>query len=268
MPIFSMHDAELQRACFEVYNTWVADYTSYDPKRLYGVGLVSLEDIDLAVRDIESLAKQGMRGAMIWGAAPEEKPYDDRVYDPFWQAASDTQLPVSLHIIASRGKNTVRVGNKTIGDSGINPGTWYATAFHEIQESIATLIFGGVLARFPHLRIVSAENDIGWFPHFMYRMDHGYEKWKNMWSDAIPLKPSEYVRRQIWATFQDDPIGPRTHDIFGPDNYMWASDFPHSDSTFPESRAFIENNFKGVPDSVRQKIVYDNAVELYGMDLN
>ena len=120
---------------------------------------------------------------------------------------------------------------------------------HEIQESLAALVFGGVLARFPKLRIVSAENDIGWLPHFIYRMDHAYKKWGGMWTDDIPQPPSEYMRQQVWATFQDDPVGPRTHDLFGAENYMWASDFPHSDSTFPESRAWIERNFEGVAPS-------------------
>jgi predicted TIM-barrel fold metal-dependent hydrolase len=209
-----------------------------------------------------------MRGAMIWGAPPEERPYSDPSYDPFWRAASETRLPVSLHIIASRGRRTVGVGDKTLGAATVNPGLWYSTVLHEIQESLATLVFGGVLARFPKLRIVSAENDVGWLPHFIYRMDHAYEKWGNLWTDDNPLRPSEYMRRQVWATFQDDPIGPRTHDIFGAENYMWASDFPHSDSTFPESRAFIEKNFAGVPEPVRQHIVYDNAVSLYEMDLD
>ncbi|MFP8875730.1 MAG: amidohydrolase family protein [Myxococcota bacterium] len=268
MPIFSMLDGDLQRACFHVYNDWVAEYCRYEPKRLYGIGLISLEDIDAAVEDVESIAKQGMRGAMIWGAAPEERPYSDRAYDPFWQAASEAELPVSLHIIASRGRRTVGVGNKTIGSDGVNPGVWYSTVLHEIQESLATLVFCGVLARFPKLRIVSAENDIGWLPHFIYRMDHAYNKFGNLWTDDVPLPPSEYVRRQVWATFQDDPVGPRTHDIFGAENYMWASDFPHSDSTFPDSHGFIERNFAGVPESVRQRIVYDNAVALYGMEFD
>ena len=121
---------------------------------------------------------------------------------------------------------------------------------HEIQESITTLIFGGVLERFPELQIVSAENDVGWLPHYLYRMDHAFEKFSAMMPEKMSLLPSEYVRRQVSATFQDDPVGPATHEIFGEDNYMWASDFPHTDSTFPESRAWIEKNFSGVPESV------------------
>ena len=107
------------------------------------------------------------------------------------------------------------------------------------------MIFGGVLERFPELRIVSAENDIGWLPHMMYRMDHAYDKYGPLMAEPLPMRPSEYVRRQIWATFQDDHVGAATYGLFGEDNYMWASDFPHTDSTFPESRAWIEKNFEG-----------------------
>ncbi len=269
MPLFTMTDAELQRACFTTYNDWLAEFCAHDPRRLYGVGLVSLENIDTAVADVARVAELGLRGAMIWGAPPEDRPYSDPAYDPFWQAASEQGLPVSLHIIASRGKTSAIGGKASAQKWGtlVNPGVWYMSVIHEIQESLSTLIFGAVLERFPELRIVSAENDTGWFPHFMYRMDHAYEKFSEMMPTRLSMKPSDYVRRQVWATFQDDPIGPATHEIFGASNYMWASDFPHTDSTFPESHAWIEKNFAGVPDRTRRRIVYENAVELYRMQL-
>jgi predicted TIM-barrel fold metal-dependent hydrolase len=269
MPLFTMNDAELQRACFAAYNGWVAEFCRHDPRRLYGIGLISLEDVGHAVADLEQIARLGLRGAMIWGAPPADRPYGDRRYDPFWQAAAEHGLPVSLHIIASRGRMSELGGRASEQKWGtlVNAGVWYMGVIHEIQESLTTLVFGGVLERFPRLRIVSAENDAGWLPHFGYRMDHVYDKYHEIWSESTPLPPSAYLRRQVWATFQDDYTGPAAHAIFGADNFMWASDFPHSDSTFPESRAWIEKNFAGVPESVRRRIVYQNAVALYGMDL-
>ena len=83
----------------------------------------------------------------------------------------------------------------------------------------------------------------------------------------LPRLPSEYVRRQLFATFQDDPTGPQTHQLFGADNYMWASDFPHSDSTFPDSLESIDKSFEGVDAAVRERIVFHNAVRLYRMEL-
>ena len=113
----------------------------------------------------------------------------------------------------------------------------YTFMIHEIQRSLATLIFGGVFERFSRLKIVSAENDVGWLPHFMYRLDHADEKFGAMIAQLLPHRPSEYVRRQLWAAFLDDPIGPATYKLFGEDQYMWGSDFPHTDSTWPKSRS-------------------------------
>ena len=79
------------------------------------------------------------------------------------------------------------------------------------------------------------------------------------------MPPSEYIKRQLYATFQDDPIGPSTWDYFGADNYMWASDFPHTDSTWPHSQEVIKKDFAKVPPEVTQKIVADNAIRLYRM---
>jgi len=260
MPLFGLNDSDLQRACFAVYNDWVSEFCSHDPKRLYGISLVSLEDIDAGVKELERTAKNGMRGAMIWGSPPEDKPYSSREYDKFWQAASELQMPLSLHVITGKSKES-KVNFEQIS-------TFYMNIIHEVQRSLTQLVFGGVLERFPKLTIVSAENDSGWFPHYMYRMDHAYEKFNAMEKNPLPLKPSEYVRRQIWATFQDDPVGPATYKIFGENNYMWASDFPHTDSTWPESRNWIAKDFVGVPEDVTRKIVFENAVKLYRMNLD
>lgn len=269
MVLFSVPDAELQRACFAAYNDWLAEFCRHDGRRLYGIGLISLEDVALAVHDVERIAAQGMRGAMIWGSPPADRPYSDRAYDPFWRAVSEHRLPVSLHIITGRGREAERRAGPPEKRTRAqrNAGVVYATVTHEIQESLATLVFGGVLERFPELRIVSAENDVGWLPHFINRMDHGFEKYGFMLPEKLSLRPSEVLRRQVLATFQDDPVVAWTWKLFGEHNYMWASDFPHSDSTFPESHAWIDRNFEGVPEPVRRRIVYSNAVELYRMDL-
>ena len=106
---------------------------------------------------------------------------------------------------------------------------------------------------------------MGWIPHYMFRLDHAHEKFNAITSTPLPMKPSEYIQRQMYATFQDDPVGPAAHKLFGAANYMWASDFPHTDSTWPDSHKVVERDFAGVPDDVRQKIVYDNAATLYGI---
>ena len=137
----------------------------------------------------------------------------------------------------------------------------------EVQRSLNSFIFGGVLERYSRLRLVSDESDVGWLPHFMYRLDQAWGKFSRLVSDAIPRRPSEYIRRQLWAAFQNDPVGPSAYKIFGADNYMWASDFPHADSSWPHSREVIARDFEGVPEDVTRKIVFENCAWLYHLEV-
>jgi predicted TIM-barrel fold metal-dependent hydrolase len=275
MPLFGLKDLELQQDCFRAYNDWLAEYCSHNPKRLIGTALITLADIPAAVAELQRTRKAGLRGAQIWGSTPVQYPsYDSPVYDPFWQAACDLDVPLSLHIGTGGSRSpafTLMKGLARLEEN--SPGLARVSAYvylaADIQQSLYVLSATGVLERFPKLRIVSAENDIGWMPHFLFRLDHAWNKYHALGS-ARPLSmtPAEFIRRQVWATFQDDPIGPATYKFYGEDKYMWASDFPHGDCTWPNSKKVIEQDFAGVPDNVTTKIVCDNAVRLYHLDLN
>ena len=102
MPLFGLHDTDLQRACFRVYNDWVAEFASHNPQRLHAIALISLEDIEEGAKELERAAKIGLKGAMIWGSPPAEKPYWQKVYDRFWAAAQELQMPLSLHVITGK----------------------------------------------------------------------------------------------------------------------------------------------------------------------
>lgn len=262
MALFALPDVELQQACFRLYNDWVAEFASHDRKRLYAAAVISLADIDEAVRELTRCANLGMRGAMIWAVPPADLPYHSSHYDPFWAAAQDVAMPLSLHVSTQRDQGKgLRLTTELVVMGAMN-------AVTEVQRTLSSLIVGGVLERFPRLTFVSAENDAGWIPHFMYRLDHMYLKFGTMDDrPAIPMLPSEYIRRQIWAAFLDDPVGPYCWKLFGENNLMWGSDFPHSDSTWPHSRNVIAKNFADVPDAVRHKITCRNAARLYRIDL-
>ena len=274
MPLFGLQDAELQRDCFRAYNDWLAEFCSHNPARLVGIALISLEDVGEGTKELERCRKRGLRGAMIWGYAPHGRPYSSKAYDPFWAAAAELEMPLSMHVITAGGASPVSRAAKDIGESdadspGISTIGYYMFMPSDVQQSLLTIVMSGVLDRHPRLTLVSAENDTGWLPHFMYRLDHAYEKfWALSGMRHFEMKPSDYLRRQLWATFQDDPIGPATYKFFGTDNYMWASDFPHTDSTWPNSREVIQRDFAEVPEEVTRKIVCDNAAKLYGISVN
>ncbi|HXR35389.1 MAG TPA: amidohydrolase family protein, partial [Candidatus Binataceae bacterium] len=269
MSLFGLADAELQQACFSVYNDWLAEFCAHDRRRLHGVALISLADVGAGTRELQRCARAGLKGGMIYGSAPAQRPYLSRDYDPFWAAAEDLEMPLSLHVFTrgNQGSQPSVEGPRT--SEYMNFSRAYVRGIHEVQDSLADIIQSGVLERFARLKIVSAENDTGWLPHFIYRLNHVFEKFGAFSNEAQPLtmKPGDYVRRQIWATFQDDPVGPALYQVFGEDNFMWASDFPHTDSTWPHSRQVIDTSFQHVPEGITRKIVFDNANKLYRMGL-
>ena len=269
MPLFGLDDAEVQRACFRAYNDWVAEFCAHSPKRLFGIALIGLDDVHEGVKELERCKKIGLRGALIAGLPPENQPYSSRVYDPFWQAAGELGMPISLHVVtgARRKHLLTPTAQRIASHEGDAPGIGFIALYMflttDVQESLFEILLSGVPQRFPKLKIVSAENDTGWLPHFMYRLDHAYDKLHHRANLHLEMTPGDFMRRQVFATFQDDPIGPMTWRYFGADNYMWASDFPHPDSTFPDSHKVIAKDFEGVPAEVQQKMVFDNVRRLY-----
>ncbi len=257
MLLYGLTDAGLRAACFRAYNDWIAEYCRYAPDRLAGSAMIPQDDLTTAVSEVKRAADLGLRGGMIWGQPPADRPYDDPSWDPLWAAAQDAGLPLSLHILTGHGGSGVGEGSLMKS---------YPSMPHAMERSLSDLIFGGALERFPKLDIVSAENDVGWIPHFLQRLDHSYEKYRYLeGTTVISEKPSSYFRRQIHATFQDDRIGVLLREFVGVDCLMWASDFPHSDSTWPHSREVIERDFESVPEDEVAKIVAGNCAALYGL---
>ena len=91
--LFGLQDAEFQCACFRAFNGWLAEFCAYDPRRLAGIGLIPLDDIGEAIKELEYCAKSGLRGVAIWAATPEDRPFGSKIYEPFWQAAAEAGLP-------------------------------------------------------------------------------------------------------------------------------------------------------------------------------
>ena len=260
MPLFGLDDAGLREACFRAFNDWATEYCSYDPKRLVALGLITLEDIPAAVGELERIAKLGMGGAMIWAEPPDERPYDHPDYEPFWAAAQDLDMPLSLHIL------TARSGTGAGSGSGNDFLLSIATLHHQIERSIAVLVLGGVLAKYPGLRIVSAENDAGWMAYLMHRIDTVQHRLGALGNLKLPERASEYIKRQVYATFIADPVFADTLHRYGADNVMWSSDYPHTAATFPRSREIVEKRLGHLPPDELRKIVRDTAAKVYKLD--
>ena len=125
-----------------------------------------MRSVDDGIADLERIKALGLRGVMMPGN-PGVADYDDPMYDPFWEAAMDLGLPLSFHILTSQ-QDTFRARGPKINA--------FMSIIRGCQDIIGTFIFGGVFERHPRLRLVCVEADAGWVPHFMYRMDHAYER--------------------------------------------------------------------------------------------
>jgi predicted TIM-barrel fold metal-dependent hydrolase len=264
---FWLKDADLQRACFRVYNDWLAEYCAYSPKRLTGLALVSLYDLGEAVKELRRCRQNGLKGAMIWASPPEDRPYADPLYDPFWATAQELGTPLSLHAVTGMGRESQ--GLRVMGRE-VKPVDRYVqsvTLGDEVKRSLTVLVFSGVLERFPGLKIVSAENEVSWLPFVIQRWDQTFEHYRHLYPSALKMRPSEYFSRQIYATFIDDAFGVQNRHQAGVDHIMWSSDYPHTQSSWPHSREIIERDFAQVPEIEKLKIVRDNVIRLYGLDL-
>lgn len=257
--LLGLLDAPFQAALFRAYNDWLAEFCAYAPTRLAGLGMIPLLDVAVGCQELRRCAKLGLRGALIMASPPPGDSFTSKAYDPFWAEAEALHMPVSLHASAGHGPESKDKNRSRYQIKMCNP--------HEIQRSFIDILFSGVLERFPNLKLVSAENDIGWIPYFLYSADYYYQKYLYYEPTELRMPPSEYWKRQVYATFMDDAIGIELCHHVGEHTYMWASDYPHTQSTWPRSREVIAQNFATVSDEVRRNITCDNVADLYGFDL-
>jgi predicted TIM-barrel fold metal-dependent hydrolase len=261
-------DPELRRVCYRDYNEWLAEFCATSPARLVGAGLIPIDDAKTAAEEVYQLRALGLRTGMFLAARVEVPLWDD-VWEPLWQAAAETGLVIGFHL--GGGLRTVTWSGPKASHPG-NMGVRVSCSTLQMDEPLAAVIFSGALERHARLRIVLAETGIGWLPYMVERLDDTYRKfmdadefWRRQGGLPITMPPSAYFRRQVWATFQTDEVGVRLRDVVGEDRIMWASDYPHADSTWPDSQQAISDNFRDVPEAARRRILCDNARELYGL---
>ena len=259
--LFAIDDLDLQFACFQAFNDWVANYCAGSPNRLFGVAMIPTEPVERAAAEMQRCARAGLKAAMISVSQAPGKGYDQPLYDRLWSASEDLQMPISLHLAGSR-KSFAQTGNVLVD---------FALGFTPAMYSVALMIFSGVFDRHRRLKVVTVENDAGWAAMMLERMDFRYER-DRFWagpSNGITSGrlPSQQFREHVYCTFMRDHTAVRNREYIGPDNIMWGSDYPHQDSSFPNSVRIVTEHFQGVPPQDQRKIARGNAIALYHLPL-
>lgn len=266
-----LDDPALMLACVQVYNDWQTDWAAADSRRLLPITSIPFWDVTAAVAEIRRCAAKGHRGILFTGEPQSfgQPVLGDPHWDPLWAVAVECDLPVSFHIGSGNmegglSREKIRTYGKmaTFAELSVD-------LFMNNGRQLCDLIMSGVLARFPTIRFVSVESGIGWIPFVLEALDYQFKG--NRVREERPdldLLPSEYFARNVYACYWFEQTAPKhLIDAVGVDNILFETDFPHPTSLYGEDvHRCIESGLAAVSDSVRYRILWDNARRLYGVE--
>jgi predicted TIM-barrel fold metal-dependent hydrolase len=268
------------KAVVRAYNDWLAeDYCSHQPERLIGVGVIPMTGVDDAVAELEHCAKLGLKSVCL-NSFPSARSFPVEEDDKFWRVACDTGMPLSIHVqFGFPARGAAGVATPTfkypLEPAPDLPSMDLMQRFNKFgfrgSIHVTQLIWAGVFDRFPTLQIYLAEVQLGWIPNWMEQLDDGYLR-HGFWAERtvglkrLPKMPSEYVREHCWWGFLRNPVGVRTARLeMGVDRLLWGSDHPHLDSDWPRSAEIIAENFAGIPQDEKNKMITGNAIKFFNL---
>ncbi|ONH59119.1 amidohydrolase [Frankia sp. CcI49] len=258
-------DKDLGLACVRAYNDWMVDEWCGDSGgRLIPLCIVPLWDAELAAMEVRRNAERGVR-AVVFTELPSAQGlpsiHDANGYwDPFFTACNETGTVICIHI-GSSGQ-----GQMTSDDAPLCVPIALTTTAS--QFAMADWLLSGNLVRFPNLRIAFSESQIGWMPFLWERLDNLWHKknYHDDWSPLITQPPSSYVPGHIWGCFFEDAFGIKARQDIGIDMITFECDYPHQDSSWPNTKTYAEKVLAGLNPTEIFKIVRGNAIEMLQLE--
>ena len=181
--------------------------------------------------------------------------FNDRYWDPLWAVCQELGLPLNWHAHA---------GIRLLPERWQNHQALRRTAAFSVQpQFVANFVLSGVAERFPGLKLICAETGIGWLQHVIRACDHLWERYR-LWTEGILTCPSDVVRRQVYANFWYEKAGVAGRGSLA-NHLMWASDYPHGTSTYPDSWRLVEVVLDGVDTESRADLLFRNTLAVYNL---
>jgi predicted TIM-barrel fold metal-dependent hydrolase len=258
------NDKDLALLCVQAYNDWMVDeWCGPSGGRLIPLTLVPLWDAELAAQEVRRNADRGVRAVCFSEIPPFlglPSIHDASNYwDPFLAACNDTGTVVNMHI----GSSSKMPSTSADAPPAVGSTLTFANACY----SLVDWLMSGVFNRFPELVIAYSEGQIGWIPYVLERADIVWEEnraWGGV-ADKVTVPPSELFRRHVYGCFFNDAHGLRSLDDIGVERVTYESDYPHSDSTWPNTRAIAEEQTKGLDAASIELIMRGNAIRMLGL---
>jgi uncharacterized protein len=245
-----VQDVELRNLCLQIFNDANAELQAESGNRLLPMAILPAWDIDACVRETERAHSLGLRGVNLT-SDPQDLGSPDlanRAWDPLWETCAALELPVHFHIGASL---------TTMNFFGAYP--W------DSHDDDTKLAIGGALLFIGNaLKIVSVESGTGWIPFILEALDYEMDENAPQAKAALSLLPSEYFKRQIYATtwFEHRNLAALI-DSVGEDNIMFETDFPHPTCLYPDPLKTADHNLADLSETVQRKVLGENAAKLY-----
>jgi predicted TIM-barrel fold metal-dependent hydrolase len=261
-------DKDLALLGVQAYNDWMIDEWcgSERPARLVPLTIVPLWDPALAAAEVERCAAKGAHAItfsenLVALGLPS---IFSSHWDPLFAACDATDTVINLHVGSS--------STLLMSAPDAPPAMALAFLFVNAEMAFSDWLFSGVLEEFPNLRLVLSESQVGWMPFVMQRMDNSWKKFagdsRNDERRCARELPSNVVPGRVFGSIFDDLEGLQRRDVLGVEQIMVETDYPHTDSTYPNSKKILTElvTAAGLSDDEIMKVIRTNAIKVYGLD--
>jgi predicted TIM-barrel fold metal-dependent hydrolase len=249
-------DREAQAVACRIYNDWAWDYTAPMRERLIPAAMIPCIDFEDALRECKRTAAKGFAAFCLWEGLNN---YNDPRWDPIFAYAGEMGIPLVFH--TGVGDINIRA-LKGPGGALFN----YTRQMNDAVDIITQLVAGGVLDRNPSAHILFAEHSAGWLWGLAERMDEVYHGHAVSIEPKLSRLPSQIVRDQVHCALQNDTGSIATRRGVGVGALLFATDYPHSEGTFPFSRSVVDRMIADHPDCTMDEFVEvlgGNAARLF-----
>jgi predicted TIM-barrel fold metal-dependent hydrolase len=256
-------DREVNLVMIRAYNDWhVDEWCGAHPDRFIPCGIVPLFDANEAAEEVRRLANKGCH-AITFSENPAGlgmPSIHTDAWDPLFAACADMGTVLCCHV----GSSSKSASTSKDAPAPVPMNLSSVMAIYTLGD----LLWAGFWHRFPSLRFALTEGDIGWIPYFLWRAEHTLDRHNGWMRHSSPqgLSPTELFRERILCCFIADRIGVKLLDEFNVDNVCWESDYPHSDSSWPNAPERLAELFADTPIDVIARITHGNAMRHFQFD--
>ena len=254
-------DADQNLEGNRAYNRWLADLCNENPGHHAGVALVTVEDIDVAVKDVIAAKEMGLWGGVLIPAGTGDNPYyHDERYEPLWSVCEELDMPVHTHSGWS----------PDYGDGPAATAMFIAEVAWYAHRPFTCFVWAGVFERHPKLKMVMTEQGTRWIRETLREFERNYDiPYFKYFGNDLSLRPTEYYQRHV--SFGASMLRPEDcairYDI-GVDKLMWGSDYPHLEGTWPNTAEKLRETFTQVEDDQEiRDMLGENAARVFGFDM-